>query len=263
MANVSSFTSDIYDFLLKKFLHKTPIAKSDYSKEQQTAVRKYYRGKLGARLVSDVIFGEGTERLLYEERVIPRTEEIGRVIDFFVNDSCGEGSNQIFKRTAKDYTGISRKQVLIRINGNPDYQKRGPAFKNVGPLQPIEAQTPMERLQTDLVNLTRVAFHCEKDNVTYRYVLVCIDVMSRFLWLRPLAKKSAEYVSTHLYGIFNEYEPPKISQADNGAEFQGAVKILCSKMSISMVHSAVRHPQTIGKGRTSFCRHLKFYKVMV
>lgn len=207
--------------------------------------------------MTDVICGEGIERILFEERVIPRSEEIAGIIDFYIKDSCGEGSKKLFKRISQDFAGISRKQILKHLNSNTDYQKRRPAFKNVGPLQPIEAKKPMERLQIDLVDLTRVAFHREKDNATFRYVLVCIDVLSRFIWLRSLVKKSAGDVAAHLYNIFSEYGPPKIIQADNGSEFRGAVKILCSKMNIKMIHSSVRHPQTNAKvGPIVFCRLL-------
>jgi len=64
-----------------------------------------------------------------------------------------------------------------------------PVFSNKGPKKIIEAKQVFERLQVDLVDLSRrPAF---ENDVEFRYVLVVVDIFSRYMFLRPLTKKSS------------------------------------------------------------------------
>ena len=49
-----------------------------------------------------------------------------------------------------------------------------------------------------------------------RYVLLVIDVFSRFLWLRPLESKSSQVIANELVCIYMEYGSPEIIQCDQG-----------------------------------------------
>lgn len=64
-----------------------------------------------------------------------------------------------------------------------------PVFSNKGPKKIIQAKQIFERLQIDLVDLSRKpAF---QNDIEYHYVLVVIDIFSRYMFLRPLTSKSA------------------------------------------------------------------------
>jgi hypothetical protein len=64
-----------------------------------------------------------------------------------------------------------------------------PVFSNKGPRKIIQAKQVFERLQIDLVDLSRRPVI--DNNVEYRYALVVVDILSRYLFLRPLTSKSS------------------------------------------------------------------------
>ena len=80
-----------------------------------------------------------------------------------------------------------------------------------------------------------------------RYVLLVIDVFSRFLWLRPLESKSSQVIANELVCIYMEYGSPEIIQCDQGGEFKKALKLLCDRMNIKLIYSRPRHNQSQGK----------------
>ncbi|CAF0900891.1 unnamed protein product [Rotaria sordida] len=81
----------------------------------------------------------------------------------------------------------------------------------------------------------------------YRYVLVVLDIFSRYMFLRPLTSKSAVEVCHHLECIFCEHEAPTIIQTDQGTEFKGMFDELCSKRNIRHIRSRAYHPESQGK----------------
>jgi hypothetical protein len=121
--------------------------------------------------------------------------------------SFGDGASRLVQRINFHYFGISKNHVVHFLNSHPVHTKANPSFKNKAPLQPIETQQIMDRHQIDLVNLEKnsVQVHGQR----YLYVLSVLDCFSRFLWLRPLYKKS-QTVADKLELIYLEFGPPKI-----------------------------------------------------
>ena len=87
----------------------------------------------------------------------------------------------------------------------------------------------------------------EFKGIVYRYVLSVMGVFSRYIWLRPLARKTSRAVAAELKAIYMENGLPIVLQSDQGSEFLGAVKGLCRKLKVKMVHSRPYHPQSQGK----------------
>ena len=79
---------------------------------------------------------------------------------------------------------------------------------------------------------------------TFRYVLVVLDVFSRYVFLRPLQSKSSAEVATHVVQMFSDVGPPKIVQTD---QFKGVVERVMEKFKIHIIHSRPYHPQSQGK----------------
>ena len=72
----------------------------------------------------------------------------------------------------------------------------------------------------DLVDMHDV----EEFNKPYRYILMCIDVASRFAWAVPLIKKDAQSVLKAFHKIFDEAKAtPKSMWCDKGSEFYNKV----------------------------------------
>ncbi|CAF4107243.1 unnamed protein product, partial [Rotaria magnacalcarata] len=120
-----------------------------------------------------------------------------------------------------------------------------PAFSNKGPRKIIQAKQVFERLQVDLVDLSRRPV--THDGSEFRYALVVLDIFSRYLFLRALKKKSSAEVSEYLELIFREHGTPKIIQTDQGTEFQGVFDDLCNRRNIRHIRSRPYHPESQGK----------------
>lgn len=72
-----------------------------------------------------------------------------------------------------------------------------------------------EQFDADLMDMQGLA----KENNNVRYLLVVIDVFSRFLWVQPLVNKTATEVLKAFRKIFQQSKPLKL-RTDGGAEFK-------------------------------------------
>jgi len=72
-----------------------------------------------------------------------------------------------------------------------------------------------DQWSADLMDVDKFA----KYNDGYRYILVVIDVFSKYLWLRKLKDKKGEYVAKAYESIFNEGRKPNKIRTDKGQEF--------------------------------------------
>jgi len=65
---------------------------------------------------------------------------------------------------------------------------------------------PNEQLDVDLADMQSLS----KDNDRIKYLLVAIDVFSRYAWVEPLKNKTAKEVERGLMIILNQVKPRKI-----------------------------------------------------
>jgi len=85
------------------------------------------------------------------------------------------------------------------------------------PLSPIAAANPFDHIAVDLAGPFPTS---SNDN---HYLLVLVDVHSRFVVLRAIRNKSMVTVGNTLVEIFCQFGFPKIIQSDNGTEFVNQV----------------------------------------
>ncbi len=71
------------------------------------------------------------------------------------------------------------------------------------------------QFQADLVDMSAYA----KDNDGHKYLLTCIDVFSKFSWVRVLKNKSGIEVTKAFQSILKEGRVPQKLQTDQGKEF--------------------------------------------
>lgn len=143
----------------------------------------------------------------------------------------------------------------MRITNNElKYRLHNVKFTNKATPRPVKAKYVHSQHQVDLIDLS-------KEPVKYngkecKYVLSVVDIFSRFLWLRPLERKSSHHVSRALKPIYNEHGPPDRLQSDRGTEFEGRVRALCEKLNfkIKRIRSRPYHPQSQGKVERSHGR---------
>jgi len=89
-----------------------------------------------------------------------------------------------------------------------------------------------DQWQMDLADMNQL----QSKNNNHRYILTCIDILSRYGWTRPLKTKGAEEVAKAIEDIFKTSKRhPKRLQTDQGREFYNApVKRLLEKYDIEL-----------------------------
>lgn len=122
-------------------------------------------------------------------------------------------------------SGISLKQVSDFISRQEVAQIHRQVPKQKV-FRHILAQALDEHWQADLIDLPRL----EKSNNGYRYMLVVMDIFSRFLWVVPLKNKTGSGVARGFRQLFTD-RYPGILTTDNGKEFlnQDVLRVLKEK----------------------------------
>ena len=110
------------------------------------------------------------------------------------------------------------------------------------PLTSISAQLPWDHIALDLKELAR----SKKGN---KYLLVVVDVCTRFVFLRALKDKTMQSIASALLGIFFDVGFTKILQSDNGTEFVNSLLneiVRLSKIDHRLI--TAYHPRANGLG---------------
>ncbi|CAL1298499.1 unnamed protein product [Larinioides sclopetarius] len=75
-----------------------------------------------------------------------------------------------------------------------------------------------QQWQADLVDLISI----KKFNKGFRYILTCIDILSKYAWVVPLKRKRGVDIINALKFIFKDRRHPQYLQTDQGTEFKNA-----------------------------------------
>ena len=86
------------------------------------------------------------------------------------------------------------------------------------PTEHIIVEYPDMQWDADLLQMTDLV----KYNDGYKYILVCIDLFSRYLWVRPLKSKTAVEVANMFKEILNTGRHCESVRTDQGKEFMGS-----------------------------------------
>ena len=134
-------------------------------------------------------------------------------------------ANQLESRAAESYAGLNKNKILEITNKHVKYRKFNFKFLNKSIPQPVRVSSVMEQVQIDLINVSSQRVECE--GKVNRYVLLVMDVLSRFHWLSPLQRKFPHHVAEQLFKMFSEHGPPDRVQSHNDGEFKKDVKKVC------------------------------------
>ena len=110
------------------------------------------------------------------------------------------------------------------------------------PLQSVHSAFPFDHVAIDLTG----PFPSSAES-PYSYVLVLVDVCSRYTILRPLLDKTAESVAEALFLIFSDIGFPRVIQSDNGREFvNSTLSALTNITTTSFRQTSPYHPRANG-----------------
>lgn len=124
------------------------------------------------------------------------------------------GVEKLFKEARKQSKEIKRTDVVKWLQSQPSYTLHKPARINFKTRRVIVYDID-EQWQVDLVDLSKLS----KKNDGNKFLLVVIDILSKYAWVKPLKNKSAISVKTAFQDILKKGRQPKTLQSDKGTEF--------------------------------------------
>jgi len=98
------------------------------------------------------------------------------------------------------------------------------------------------RAQVDLIDMQSQA------DGEYRFIMVYLDHVTKFVQIRASKTKRAEEVAKHIIDIFCIFSAPMILQSENGREFVNQIinDLKCMWDNLKIVHDKLRHSQSQG-----------------
>ena len=125
------------------------------------------------------------------------------------------GRNRLYKEAKKKKEDLTRENVDRWLSKQLSYMLHKPVRKTFKTRHVIVYDID-EQWQADLVDMSKLAQH----NSGYKFLLVCIDVLSKHAWIEPLKTKTAKELKESLQKVFLlNNRQPKLFQTDKGTEF--------------------------------------------
>ena len=152
------------------------------------------------------------------EQIVVKKSDVQNVLNQLYKDDnihlLGKGINNAYKYIQQYYINITKRAIAEFLKLQPSYQLTRPIKTKLS--KPIIELAPNRRWQIDLLDVSNLS----KYNKGYNYILNCVDVFSRFCWLRLLKSKFPKDIVKAMKTIFVEATiKPNIVQCDNGTEF--------------------------------------------
>lgn len=134
-----------------------------------------------------------------------------------------------------------RKDCAAAVSSCDDCIRYNLGRVGFNPIQSVTARYPFDHIAIDLLSLHKTT---PRGN---NYILVAVDISTRFVILRSLKDKSAPSVARALWEIVCDFGVPKIMQSDNGSEFVNeVVQALCQLMGVDHRTVAPYNPRANG-----------------
>jgi hypothetical protein len=204
----------------------------------------------GARNVDQKLNSFIHERL---NKIDPGThEERSKLLDHIHNQGH-MGAEMLFEQTwARGYYWpLMKKQCQEKIATCQQCLKYNTGKTGFHPLRTISAALPFDHVAIDLFGPLTPSTNGSN------YVLLLVDIATRFVILRPIMDKTAESVSRALYMIFTDFGIPQIIQSDNGTEFSNLIiNQIASLANIDHRFISPYHPRANGAAES----HVKLSK---
>jgi hypothetical protein len=201
---------------------KTPFTEEELPGKSFTAIRVFdrirryvYYNKANGALYYRCLNEDG--ETVSVRRILCQEDERRAVFSKYWNDPgiCSHrGRTTSHARFLVSFLGISRLDVELFIKDTELYQVSSKHKVIPKVVQPLVTSRPMEHMQADLVDMG--AFQSQN---TFRYILVMVDLFSKFLWARPLKGKDGPEVESAIMDVLWNEGFPTIFQTDNGGEF--------------------------------------------
>lgn len=154
----------------------------------------------------------------------------------------GYSRDALYDKVVRDkWLGISKREIDTFLK-NTDMISKGKAKFRAPIVKSYRPLFPMQHWQIDLIDMQAY----KDDNQFYSWIVVIIDIFSKFVYVYPIMKKEPKFVANILNRIFLNGDIPKMIQHDDGTEFKGDVTKLLKEFNVKDITNAPYSPQTNG-----------------
>ena len=253
-----SWKDELYEFSLKYLRDPTVIKNSGMTPKE----RQLFRNRIKHYKIQ--VNNNGTDQLVLEDNNIPpyvtstiytgtlpviykviKKSNIEPTLRKFLDniDNHAMSTHTLYDRVIKaNFLGISREAVT-------NFLKQIYLVKKVitTPYKPIiqsfRPTFPFEYWQMDLINLSKIT----KSNKGYSWILVIVDIFSKFIYLFPLQDNSSISIRNVLQRLFLSGDIPSKLGSDNELAFRSTdVKKLLDHFGVIRILGKPHSPQTQG-----------------
>lgn len=148
------------------------------------------------------------------------------------------------------YLGISRRFIhtFLQTHSASVSRRIVTAKTNKEVVKSFRPEYPFQHWQIDTMDMIQYA----RQNRGYKYILVIIDIFTKFIYIHPLRNKTQFEVAQVLKKIFLSGDIPDKLHSDNGTEFKGRggfqnhVERLCIEYKVKQIFGDAYSPQTQG-----------------
>lgn len=220
------------------------ILKSDETDSLNNRKERYLKQKKSRNfiLIDNVLYFKSLDEK--HKRVFARTQTSAMKLEVSrLHKESHVGMNKLEELCNDFYFKIPR-TIIREVVAECNVCLQSQPLKKKDDIKNITCKYPSERYQMDMVDLS--SFSNENDG--FSWILVIVDIYSKYGIARKLCSKSADNVCRELENVFYTFGPPTILQSDNGKEFSNTkVEELCKRFKIKFIHGRVKHPQSQGQ----------------
>lgn len=192
-----------------------------------------------------------TTKNSYVFKVIPESGR-DKILDTFIVDpkSVSLNAHTLFDKIFRQgYLGISRRYIHTYLTKNPRALniRMNKADLSKQTVKSFRPEYPFQHWQMDLIDYNKLF----RDNKGFRYILVIIDIFTKFVYLYPLKHKGVDGGNNDVPYILNKLflsgDVPDILHSDQGTEFRNrAVHEVCVEFNVRQIFGKPYSPQTQG-----------------
>ena len=152
-----------------------------------------------------------------KKKALNTHKRLNQILDklyYEVDRPSALGGVEKLYRAERQY-GITRLQVVRWLQEQPGYTLYKPARKHFRRNR-VFVNGLDEQWQADLADVQKLS----RWNRRYKYLLTCIDVLSKYAWVVPLKTKTGTALVAAFKKIFQQRRQPEKLQTDAGTEFK-------------------------------------------
>jgi transposase InsO family protein len=136
-------------------------------------------------------------------------------------------------------------EAVETVRACPECQRHNTSKRGYHLLTNLVAHAPFDHVTLDLAVPMPVT---ERENV---YLLVLVDICTRYTILRAIPNKQSDTVVRTLVSIFGDYGFPKIISSDNGREFKNSLQHkIMENLGIERRYTTAYRPQADGSAES-------------